>query len=1455
MAENTTSAGTIEAKVVIGGINEFRKSLRNLETALKVGTGKISGDINVITGHIEKGAKKTGATLTSQISEYKKAHQLLIQLFKKTTDDQVNERKYILEQIKLVDDIILREQRLAETRKKAAEKAKKDAKEVAAAKREEAKAAKEATDAEDIGAGAGGGGVHFSPLGLLQQEAMRALRTIMRKVYQSFRELVEVSKEYEASLANTQAVAQATAVGLEALDRAAQRAGMMTKFTASEAAEGLYQLASAGFDAFEATDALNGVLMMATATNETIADTAQMVAATIHQFNLEARDSEKVANILTASISTSQATLSRLRQSMTQAGTVAAGLGIELEEVVGVLDLMYDSGMQSSRAGRAMRNIMAELSNESSRTVKKLKELGIAFEDIDLSQNSLVDSLAHLSESGLSTGQVMDAFGKVIGPQMTILVRSSRKEIEEYVDTVTDTNRAATAAATQIDNLKGDMLLLKSAWQAVGITVSKLWIPAVRAAVQVGTSLLRSVNNLIGDMFQLNSMFDKFKRTTQSAMASVDEYKRQTDMLKNSTNSLTEAQRKLYEVEQKRSRAKLLDTLREQNAEYSKQEAGLKDIEKAYAAATGVEDFIESYRELVRQYDAYDKSIGSQQEIMAQYQKVVNGSANATNALNSALGSTVSGNARTAIVDLRALVNSLNLPPSETSGTRRNIKDANNDIGMLIKTLDKADRQFTIIREQYSDAGILTRNLAQYVSVVGDEYEMALGAVTDSINMYASWLSQGIIKEEEVLANAPQMAEAIFKERDAIEALTDAGKKNTVYTAAGLKQMMDNLDLTQEMREALQKEIDKTLESNRAEVLKGRSMKAIEAVYQSRINSIARETRAEEKAIEEKRKEREERALNREEVDEEIEAMDGYTAAYENNDIAIIQNLINKAAENDLAVLSAKRAFDERDARIELTKAVIAATRAEEDLVNERKYAYKESTYSASEAEKKVLQARERILKDFSDIENAHSVNMKKSVDEVRRRTEERLAINERLAEQELLILSAKRDEEVKELNKTYDERLRDLERNKDNMIQATDEMYGAFLLSAQNKAATEIAELNQEYDQKILIQEQYRKTDTENEDKYNAEIERLNEERASKIGVIESRVEGESAAATESRTAIVLGIEQQHTKDVIAETQARWDAQNTYDNEYRAESLASAEEYNAKRVEIEKEGADEIKKIHKSTLKDYEGFTSAIQSLFNDLASVAQAFYDAEVRNIERNLETKLTAIETEKNAALEAAGFRLDTERETLEKRLAEAKRSADEETIIEAERALEKFEIEEDYRLRTEEAEEEARIESGKQKFKAAQAQLAFTLTDIALSTARAIMQIWAEAPLLAPWRTGIATAAGIAQATAAMIAAPKQSDYYGTGGIIRGSAAGTPLIAGEGGRTEAIFNPDQMANLLMAIAQGRGAGGGTTEFTIVVKNMYDKELARYVIEDVVNKGVVLIDGQRGIKGVAR
>jgi hypothetical protein len=279
-------------------------------------------------------------------------------------------------------------------------------------------------------------------------------------------------------------------------------------------------------------------------------------------------------------------------------------------------------------------------------------------------------------------------------------------------------------------------------------------------------------------------------------------------------------------------------------------------------------------------------------------------------------------------------------------------------------------------------------------------------------------------------------------------------------------------------------------------------------------------------------------------------------------------------------------------------------------------------------------------------------------------------------------------------------------------------------------------------------------------------------------------------------------------------------------------------------------------------------------------MLSLVTAEANAEIALIDRQLkttldtmdtmhETKMQLLEDEKDAALEAAGFRLDTERETLEKEIEEARRSADEARIIEAERALEKFEIEEDYRIkneeaekdyaaRTEAAEKEAARKKGKLQYDLAMQQHKFGIAEIMLNTAKAVMQIWTDATAGGVWGksawTATALAMGGVQLAAAKAAKPVKADFYATGGIVRGTPEGTRAIVGENNKTEAIFNPDQMANLLMAIAQGNGVGGSSNT-TFIFKNMYDKEVARYVIDDCVNNGVYLIDPKKGIKKVAR
>jgi len=117
------------------------------------------------------------------------------------------------------------------------------------------------------------------------------------------------------------------------------------------------------------------------------------------------------------------------------------------------------------------------------------------------------------------------------------------------------------------------------------------------------------------------------------------------------------------------------------------------------------------------------------------------------------------------------------------------------------------------------------------------------------------------------------------------------------------------------------------------------------------------------------------------------------------------------------------------------------------------------------------------------------------------------------------------------------------------------------------------------------------------------------------------------------------------------------------------------------------------------------------------------------------------------------------------------------------------------------------------------------------------------------------TAVASGAQVAAHLATAPVAPSKSDYYGTGGMIKGTPEGTSIIAGEKNRTEVVSNPEQMANLLMAIGNGSMRGKDGMEITFIMKDVHDKEQARYVVQDVINKGVYLIDAQKGIKKVVK
>lgn len=307
---------------------------------------------------------------------------------------------------------------------------------------------------------------------------------------------IDVFAKTEQSLANVRAVTGSTSEEFEKLEIAALKAGETTRFSASQSADALFFLASAGLDATESAAALQTTLELAGATQSDLAFTARTLTATLAQFNIEADDASRVSNVFAAANANSQATTEKLADALKQTGSVANLLGISLEETVGSLQLLFNAGFQGEAAGRALKSALADLGNESSITNKKLSELGISFDQVNPKTVGLTGAIANLEDAGLDAAQILDAFGKVAGPQIAQLISQGEDEILKYTKAVTDTNAAAEQYRIQNDTLAGSLDKLKSAAENSAIIFTRDFSPVIRAVIDTLAGLLKIITSL-----------------------------------------------------------------------------------------------------------------------------------------------------------------------------------------------------------------------------------------------------------------------------------------------------------------------------------------------------------------------------------------------------------------------------------------------------------------------------------------------------------------------------------------------------------------------------------------------------------------------------------------------------------------------------------------------------------------------------------------------------------------------------------------------------------------------------------------------------------------------------------------------------------------------------------------------------------------------------------------------
>lgn len=187
---------------------------------------------------------------------------------------------------------------------------------------------------------------------------------------------------FEQQMAQVHAVTNANMADMKRLSDTALHEATITRFSATQAAEGMYRLGRAGFSANQVLQAIPGTLNLAHASAIDMATAAQIQAETLRAFGLQAGQAGMVADVLAKATQGGAMSMQDLGDAMKYFGATAFGTGQKLPQMVGLLKAMALHAVRGTTAGTTLRQALSRLVNPQKQTAKGLSLMNIEAHDL-----------------------------------------------------------------------------------------------------------------------------------------------------------------------------------------------------------------------------------------------------------------------------------------------------------------------------------------------------------------------------------------------------------------------------------------------------------------------------------------------------------------------------------------------------------------------------------------------------------------------------------------------------------------------------------------------------------------------------------------------------------------------------------------------------------------------------------------------------------------------------------------------------------------------------------------------------------------------------------------------------------------------------------------------------------------------------------------------------------------
>ena len=312
---------------------------------------------------------------------------------------------------------------------------------------------------------------------------------------------IKTAADFESSMSQVQATMGITKDSMSTVDgqsvntmdklsELAKKMGSETAFSATECSQALNYLALAGYNTEEMCKTLPTVLNLAAAGDIDLASASDMVTDAMSALGMGVDQADTMVDQMAKTASSTNTSVAQLGEGILTIGATAKSVKGGTAELNTALGILANNGIKGAEGGTHLRNIILSLQNPTDKAADAMESLGVQVYDSQGNMRSMNDILGDLNTSmdGMTSAEkdniISKIFNKTDLAAANALLANTGKSWDDLQSSILNSGGAAQQMAdTQLDNLQGQLTILKSALEGLAISFGQLLMPAVKNIV------------------------------------------------------------------------------------------------------------------------------------------------------------------------------------------------------------------------------------------------------------------------------------------------------------------------------------------------------------------------------------------------------------------------------------------------------------------------------------------------------------------------------------------------------------------------------------------------------------------------------------------------------------------------------------------------------------------------------------------------------------------------------------------------------------------------------------------------------------------------------------------------------------------------------------------------------------------------------------------------------------